>query len=1850
MKTKHYINKRILSAVLTVMMVIGMLIQPTNIKDVYGAEKEPLAERWTAISEGQEYKLLGNKMYDMWVSPTGTVFACGVEVINYDKIPCIYVYKNNEWKKYSTDTTIDSADSMSISGTSDDNVYMAVDNNIVHFDGTEIKQCVKDKGKFYKIYDIVCVSSTEAYAVGEKSLIYKLDPSNNLKWSMKLFRYSSVYNKIYVKAFDDIYSTGDNNYILHYDGSNWTPMSIDESVKNYTFNAIENIDGNIYAAGYNILLKYDETEKKWKVVSNANNGDVSFNIFGTSSSDIYVFNSNELSYYDGSSWITGILTPKNGIKYYINTSYTTKEGDIYLIFRHECEGVQKYDLVVIEKTPSPDLTVENIKLEHAGSTIYKDTDVTVKAVVKNQGKGNAEGFKASLSSKFGQENFNEVEAIDIPFLVSNEQTEISFKWTPGREGSFVLKVQANSGDNPLKEILKDNNKMLEENITVLGDSAKPRPDLRVKSISTATSPSSIKVGQETVVTVKIENLGNAPVEGSYYVKLYTEYPKWEQIALVTTDSAIATTAAAVTGSAIVKFNWTPSYNVNGKVDLYALVDSNNSILEKDETNNLLKIPVELLTIFDLDLSVLPTEAGNITADKDVHKLDYNTKVQLTAVTNEGYVFKSWSGGISGNNNPAKIVMDSDKSVQAIFEPAAYDMSLEPIVLENYKFKEYYEGIMPRVTCIGRNTGNTELKNVVISMYQGTTQLGKKKEDILRPNEPISITLENAKLSLNSSIRAVVTFDGNEKDKTPDNNEVIFDEAVKPSVTQNMIHMTTPILKSQTVGMVEGPSINNVIAFSPTELYASTNCGVLKYMGKGVWKFMEGADSSQEDSAFRKPFIHIEGSSSSDMTALEYNNASDTVWHYDGNRWTVKANSSISTSNYNDATLILDENNIYLSVASNELAYYDGTKWSNNIKIGGENPEITSFVKIDSKTAYAGGKNLYKYASGAWAKLAEGKTNVLSTCSKGIYVSRDGEIQLMSFDGKNIISRIAYPGQYAPTSLYENKDGIIYAVFTLEEGIADINYVFRYDNQNWNNLRIPDSELEGRNHSFTGIASPIEDHVYFLGNYGTFYMLAYQSVITFDANGGTLYGSPSISGIAYNEISSEIKLPSATRAGYIFGGWYYDKNGTQRWNRNEDTYPAENITIYAKWIPKGAGVDELTYHRQSALESLAKQFKKYSQSDYSVIKWAELSAAYNAGIKAINEAVPADEPYIENNIIAALNMALQAMGAIDPDRAGQISIAVSMDANTLGLGYIIKPTLVSCTKYTQASEVITDLLKENGYKWENTGDISSSFYLAQVYDVDQINAEVAGYIVKAAGSSTINYDDRMDKKLGEFDYNSMSGWMYSVGDYDNKTYPSFPGVGASDWRMSHGEVMRWQFTVYGYGSDLNADNSAWGNKSIVPNLGNKSALTWEVASLRDKYEDLVLEKNKEYNEAMKALINPEANQRTVDNALKALKNMKLDDVSINPVSSNSGVIKTEITCPATVKNGTAIAKLTESQMKTAIESASRDNAKIIVIAPTGTDNVDKTVVEIPKTSISDIISDTAAVLCVETSIANVTIAQDGLLNLAKKQGSDISITSEKKKDGSIAITVAVGGKDVDKIVGDLKVSVPVTDGLVAVLIKSDGSKSVIKKSVVENGEAYLLLEGSATIKIINNTKDFSDVKADDWYKSAVDFASSHELFNGTNSKTFGPNAPMTRAMLVTVLYRLENEPEALNSGFGDVSEDSYYKNAVAWAARKEIIKGISANEFAPNSIITREQLVSIMHRYAVQFSLSTIAKGDLTKYTDSKNISGWARKSMEWAVGLGLVSGRGDNNLEPNGTATRAEVAAILQRFASLIVK
>lgn len=198
--------------------------------------------------------------------------------------------------------------------------------------------------------------------------------------------------------------------------------------------------------------------------------------------------------------------------------------------------------------------------------------------------------------------------------------------------------------------------------------------------------------------------------------------------------------------------------------------------------------------------------------------------------------------------------------------------------------------------------------------------------------------------------------------------------------------------------------------------------------------------------------------------------------------------------------------------------------------------------------------------------------------------------------------------------------------------------------------------------------------------------------------------------------------------------------------------------------------------------------------------------------------------------------------------------------------------------------------------------------------------------------------------------------------------------------------------------------------------------------------------------------------------------------------------------------------------------------------------------------------------------------------------------------------------------------------------------------VAYGDRDGVVRGTVTL-ILGEEVPFSDVKESDWFYEEVAYVYANNIMNGISDTKFDPNGTLTRAMVVTMLYRVAGEPNAYDTGaFSDVQSGQWYADAVAWAAHNEIVEGMGGGKFAPNAAITREQLATILYRFAKYDRMDVnFGSTDLDDFKDDGKVSSWAESAMKWAVHSKIMEGS-NNYLNPKNTATRAEAAAMFQRF------
>ena len=281
--------------------------------------------------------------------------------------------------------------------------------------------------------------------------------------------------------------------------------------------------------------------------------------------------------------------------------------------------------------------------------------------------------------------------------------------------------------------------------------------------------------------------------------------------------------------------------------------------------------------------------------------------------------------------------------------------------------------------------------------------------------------------------------------------------------------------------------------------------------------------------------------------------------------------------------------------------------------------------------------------------------------------------------------------------------------------------------------------------------------------------------------------------------------------------------------------------------------------------------------------------------------------------------------------------------------------------------------------------------------------------------------------------------------------------------------------------------------------------------------------------------------------------------------------------------------------------------------------------------------------------------DGTKTVTTENTDGSKITEEVRKDGTeVKTETTTDGETTAEVKADGKaeVTIPVPDTekvQMVVVTDENGNNTYITEVETNDNGVAVTTDGNATVSVMSgNKKEFVDVHhVDHWSEKSVDFVYILGLMNGTSENHFSPDVHLTRAMLVTVLYRAEGEPEITNDkSFTDVENGSYYEKAVAWAKANGIVNGTSATTFEPNVSITREQIAAIMHRYA-DFKGHDVQVGENTNilsYDDVHHVSEYAIGAMQYAVGSGLIKGKTESTLNPLDNATRAEAAAILERF------
>ena len=349
--------------------------------------------------------------------------------------------------------------------------------------------------------------------------------------------------------------------------------------------------------------------------------------------------------------------------------------------------------------------------------------------------------------------------------------------------------------------------------------------------------------------------------------------------------------------------------------------------------------------------------------------------------------------------------------------------------------------------------------------------------------------------------------------------------------------------------------------------------------------------------------------------------------------------------------------------------------------------------------------------------------------------------------------------------------------------------------------------------------------------------------------------------------------------------------------------------------------------------------------------------------------------------------------------------------------------------------------------------------------------------------------------------------------------------------------------------------------------------------------------------------------------------------------------------------TSSSSVSEKDMDKVIDKAAENDADEIII------DTNKEKVTLPEGMTEKIAEETDADLVVDTKNGTVTIPNSTLEDL----DAEGKVTVEVTKD---SVKISDENGELSDI-GKIEVTVPYKEnsktGNVAVEVtKADGTKEVIEDVYDGKNSVTFEIDGSATFVIIDDyvpmadipvapeqpaENPFKDVSEKDWFYKAVMYVSDNGLMSGVEADHFGPSWNTTRGMITTILWRMEGKPDAGAVPFTDVDADMYYADAIAWAAEKGIVSGYG-DTFGPDDNITREQLASILWRYAKYkgYDVSVGENTNILSYEDAFDISEYAIPAMQWACGAGIISSNDDGTLNSAGHAQRAHAAQMLMKF------
>ena len=729
----------------------------------------------------------------------------------------------------------------------------------------------------------------------------------------------------------------------------------------------------------------------------------------------------------------------------------------------------------------------------------------------------------------------------------------------------------------------------------------------------------------------------------------------------------------------------------------------------------------------------------------------------------------------------------------------------------------------------------------------------------------------------------------------------------------------------------------------------------------------------------------------------------------------------------------------------------------------------------------------------------------------------------------------------------------------------------------------------------------------------------EYAITFDANGGSV--SPSSAQTKNGKLES---LPTPTRGGYDFLGWYTEETGGEK--VTTDTVFTKNSIIYAHWQEQTAQEYTVTFNANggsvSTTSTTTKDGKLESlptptRGGYDFLGWY---TEKDGGEKVTNNTVFTNDTTIyahwQKQAAQEYTVTFDANGgSVNPSgsstKDGKLE---SLPTPTRGgydfLGWYTEETggdeVTTDTVFTNDTTIYAHWQKQAAQEFTvtfdaNGGTINSGVITSYTYgvgatlptDVTREGYTFAGWYASA-------------------DFSGDAVKAISAEDTGNKTY----------WA-------KWTANAYGItvtndgNGDASADKTTAAEGETVtltatPNSGYHFE-RWDVITGNVTIDDNTFTMPAESvaikaifarNSAVTPPINPPINPPTVsEETTEAIADAQPGETVTVDLSGGDTTLDKEVFETLAGKDVTLVIDL-------------GDDVSWTVKGSDVPEDADFTDIDMGVTMNSDGIPvDVVNAITGEVGTVQITLAHDGAF------GFTMTLTAPLGKENA-GYWANLYHFDEDANAMTFETAAP---------IGSDGSVSLS----LSHASQYAIVIDDHNHGIV--TLPFTDVSEGDWFYDPVCFVYSQGLMTGTSATTFEPNTHLSRAMLVAVLHRLEGSPQASAGDFTDVADGDWYAQAVNWAASVGVVNGFDDGTFQPNAAITREQMAAILRNYAAYKGLDVTAADDLANYSDASSVSDWAKESIQWAVGSGLLGGYEDGTLRPQGTTTRAEVASVLQR-------